>query len=99
MGNAEPVAFNHLTGQFTEALIATAAGGSDQTASWGGTPIIRPGVLNNNNAMMVTDEEDGTVVVHEIVDYLTLTGVDSAAYEFNQTHSQWRPFGRKRRWR
>ena len=36
VGNAQPVAFNHLTGHFTEALLSTAAGGSDQTASWGG---------------------------------------------------------------
>ena len=46
VGNAEPVAFNHLTGHFTEALTSTAAGGSDQTASWGGTPVIRPAVNN-----------------------------------------------------
>ena len=49
VGNAVPVAFNHLTGNFTEALVSTDAGGADQTASWGGTPVIRPGVLNNNN--------------------------------------------------
>ena len=36
-----PVGFNHLTGHFTEALISTDAGGSDQTASWGGTPVVR----------------------------------------------------------
>ena len=53
VGNAEPVAFNHLTGHFTEALISTAAGGSDQTASWGGTPVVRPAVHNNNNMMML----------------------------------------------
>lgn len=39
--NAQPVSFNHLTGHFTEALISTDAGGSDQTASWGGTPVVR----------------------------------------------------------
>ena len=55
VGNAEPVAFNHLTGHFTEALTSTAAGGSDQTASWGGTPIIRPAVNNTNNMMMLDD--------------------------------------------
>ena len=60
VGNAEPVAFNHLTGHFTEALIATAAGGSDQTASWGGTPIIRPAVLNNNNDMVATTADAST---------------------------------------
>ena len=87
VGNAEPVAFNHLTGQFTEALIATAAGGSDQTASWGGTPIIRPGVLNNNNDMVATTTEEldaVNVTTNDVVDYLTLTGVDSAANPLNQ---------------
>ena len=42
--DAEPIAFNHLTGHYTEALESTASGGSDQSASWGGTPIIRPAV-------------------------------------------------------
>ena len=49
--NAEPIAFNHLTGHFTEALIMTGAGGSDQTASWGGTPVVRPAVDDMNNTM------------------------------------------------
>ena len=53
--NAEPVAFNHLTGHFTEALVGTDAGGTDQTASWGGTPIIRPAVNNADNMMMLDD--------------------------------------------
>ena len=65
IGNAEPVAFNHLTGHFTEALVGTVAGGTDQTASWGGTPIIRPGVNNTNNAEMKGD-------------YHTLNGADGA---------------------
>ena len=63
--NAHPIAFNHLTGHSTEALISTAAGGADQTASWGGTPIVRPAVQNTaNGAARVTD-------------YLTLTGSDT----------------------
>ena len=65
VGNAEPVTFNHMTGHFTEALISTAAGGSDQTASWGGTPVIRPAVDDTNNDMM------------EVANYWTLTGVDA----------------------
>ncbi len=65
VGNAEPVAFNHLTGNFTEALTSTAAGGSDQTASWGGTPLVRPAVNNNNNMMMLGD-------------YMTLNGANPA---------------------
>ena len=48
--NAEPIAFNHLTGHFTEALEGTDAGGSDQTASWGGAPVIRPAVTTVLNA-------------------------------------------------
>ena len=47
VGNAMPVSFNHLTGHFTEALISTDAGGSDQTASWGGTPVVRPALGTN----------------------------------------------------
>ncbi len=64
VGNAEPIAFNHLTGNFTEALVGTAAGGSDQTASWGGTPVVRPAVTDVNNMAMI-----GT-------DYQTLNGID-----------------------
>ena len=62
--NAEPIAFNHLTGHFTEALEGTDAGGSDQTASWGGAPVIRPAVTNVLNAMMIS------------TDYTTLNGID-----------------------
>lgn len=51
VGNAEPIAFNHLTGSFTEALTSTGAGGADQTASWGGTPVIRPGVAGPEMGM------------------------------------------------
>ena len=64
--NAEPIAFNHLTGHFTEALISTAAGGSDQTASWAGTPVTRPGVNNTDNMTMLDD-------------YKTLNGVNTDA--------------------
>ena len=63
VSTAEPVAFNHLTGHFTEALVGTDAGGSDQTASWGGAPVIRPAVTNVHNAAMLGD-------------YQTLNGVD-----------------------
>ena len=49
VGRRRPIAFNHLTGHFTEALSSTASGGSDQTASWGGTPIVRPAVSNTAN--------------------------------------------------
>lgn len=67
--NAQPVAFNHLTGHFTEALISTPAGGADQTASWGGTPVVRPGVDDTDNAM------------ETVGDYWTLTGMDADATE------------------
>ena len=49
VGNANPISFNHLTGHFTEALVSTDTGGADQTASWGGTPIVRPAVANTAN--------------------------------------------------
>ena len=64
VGNSQPIAFNHLTGHFTEALVGTDAGGSDQTASWGGTPIVRPAVTNRVNA--------GTRA-----DYTSLNGMDT----------------------
>ena len=55
IGNAEPISFNHLTGHFTEALTSTADGGADQTASWGGTPVVRPAVNNNDNDALRND--------------------------------------------
>ena len=61
INNAQPVSFNHLTGHFTEALTSTADGGADQTASWGGTPVVRPAVNDLTNAMTLGD-------------YTTLTG-------------------------
>ncbi len=63
--NAHPVVFNHLTGHFTEALVGTTAGGSDQTASWGGTPVVRPAVQDTNNAMA------------NIRDYQILNGINA----------------------
>ena len=65
VGNAEPVSFNHMTGQFTEALTSTATGGGDQTASWGGTPVVRPAVDNTNNAMAT------------VMNYWTLNGMNA----------------------
>ena len=67
--NAEPVAFNHLSGHFTEALTASAAGGSDQTASWGGAPVIRPAVNDTANTT-------------ELDDYSTLTGTTTSEAGF-----------------
>ena len=55
VGNAQPIGFNHLTGHFTEALVGTDAGGADQTASWGGTPVVRPAVRNRVNTGAVAD--------------------------------------------
>ena len=67
VANAEPISFNHLTGHFTEALIGTDTGGADQTASWGGTPVVRPSVSDTNNAMA------------DLTDYQTLNGDDADA--------------------
>ena len=58
VGNAQPVSFNHLTGSFTEALVSTDTGGADQTASWGGTPIIRPAVAMTDNMGLDRDVDD-----------------------------------------
>ena len=44
IANAEPIAFNHLTGHFTEAFDSTVTSGTDQSASWGGSPVVRPAV-------------------------------------------------------
>ena len=62
IANAEPISFNHLTGHFTEALVGGESG-PDQTAAWGGAPVIRPAVNNNNNMMMLSE-------------YTTLNGTD-----------------------
>ena len=67
--NAQPVSFNHLTGHFTEALVGGSSG-SDQTAAWGGTPVIRSAVNNNNNTMMLAE-------------YTTLTGVNTDATDLD----------------
>ncbi len=92
VGNAIPIAFNHLTGHFTEALTSTASGGADQTASWGGTPIIRPSVSNTANAMMSARQINGTALdsaanqeTDDVVsmvgdDYHALTGMDSGVH-------------------
>ena len=66
ISNAEPIAFNHLTGHFTEALTTTDAGGSDQSASWGGTPVVRPAVTDTTNGTMIS------------VDYQTLNGINQS---------------------
>ena len=81
VGNAVPIAFNHLTGHYTEALSETAAGGSDQTASWGGTPIVRPAVGNTANEMVrVSDAGDADArMFHMMGDYYALNGMDSMA--------------------
>ena len=73
VGNAEPVSFNHLTGHFAEALISTAAGGSDQTASWGGTPVVRPAVMTIANAGFTADGDDDDDTSS---DYQTLNGMN-----------------------
>ena len=86
INNAEPIAFNHLTGHFTEALTTTADGGADQTASWGGTPVVRPAVINPANTMLIT------------VDYTTLNGMNADIIT-EPLSPDGRPSGRKgRRW-
>ena len=82
--NAVPIAFNHLTGNFTEALTSTASGGTDQTASWGGTPIVRPAVSDTANEMQtyssnVSDRTSDDRMVYMMGDYHALNGMNSAA--------------------
>ena len=74
--NALPVSFNHLTGHFTEALVSTETGGADQTASWGGTPIIRPAVANTNNTGLARDVDTGADAATTNSDYQILDGGD-----------------------
>ena len=79
VGNAHPISFNHLTGHFTEALISTAEGGSDQTASWGGTPIIRPAVMNTANDELGLDvdlKDDDSLRTSTNSDYQILNGMN-----------------------
>ena len=84
--NALPVSFNHLTGHFTEALTSTAEGGADQTASWGGTPVVRPAVSNTANGILYLDadmhDHDDDVGTPDVLnagtdsDYQILNGMD-----------------------
>ena len=62
--NAEPIAFNYLSGHFTVALVGTSAGGSDQTASWGGVPVIRPAVNALPVAAIAAADADDTDTTH-----------------------------------
>ncbi len=64
--NFEPIAFNHLTGHFTEAFVLPGMSGADQSASWGGSPIVRPAVEDTNNATLIGN------------DYQTLNGMNPA---------------------
>ena len=66
IANAEPIAFNHLTGHFTEAFASTGMSGADQSASWGGTPIVRPAVMDTT--------DNATPIA---TDYTTLNGMNS----------------------
>ncbi len=74
--NAQPVSFNHLTGHFTEALLSTDTGGADQTASWGGTPIIRPAVASTANMGLARDVDTGADAATTNSDYQVLDGGD-----------------------
>lgn len=92
--NAIPIAFNHLTGHFTEALVSTASGGADQTASWGGTPIIRPAVSNTANGMATYSNNAAATATNParmtfgMKDYTPLNGLDSEPV-FNHTDQGW----------
>lgn len=89
--NAEPIAFNYLSGHYTSALVGTSSGGSDQTASWGGAPVTRPAVdaLPVTAIAAGTDDTDTTninesqavdAVVPTMIStaYTTLNGMNAA---------------------
>ena len=89
--NAVPIAFNHLTGSYTEALSSTPAGGSDQTASWGGTPIVRPAVSDTANRMKTFTDAASTLAdrgVYMMGDYYPLNGKNSMPV-VNHTDQGW----------
>ena len=56
--NAMPISFNHLSGNFTEALTSTPGGGADQTASWGGTPITPSGCFEYGQQWDLVEDVD-----------------------------------------
>ena len=89
--NAQPISFNHLTGHFTEALVSTETGGADQTASWGGTPIIRPAVANTNNTGLARDVDTVAGGVTDAAttnsDYQVLNGEDEATNAVSATEA------------
>ncbi len=72
--NALPISFNHLTGHFTEALATTDTGGGDQTASWGGTPVIRLAVANTANMGLARDVDTEAADTPTNSDYQILDG-------------------------
>ena len=76
VGNAQPISFNHLTGHFTEALVSTDTGGADQTASWGGTPVVRPAVANTANTGLARDVDTEAPDTPTNSDYQILNGMD-----------------------
>ena len=82
--NAMPISFNHLSGNFTEALTSTPGGGADQTASWGGTPITRPAVDDTANMGLAVDVDDDAATNS---DYQVLDGVDETDREPSATMS------------
>jgi hypothetical protein len=75
-GNAIPLSFNHLTGSFTEALTSMGMGGVDQSAAWGGSPVIRPAVANTANAGLALDVDVEEADSPTNSDYQTLNGMD-----------------------
>ena len=79
--NAMPISFNHLSGNFTEALTSTPGGGADQTASWGGTPITRPAVDDTANMGLAEDVDTGDEAATTNSDYQVLNGMDETDRE------------------
>ena len=64
--NARPVAFDYLLGHHTAAVIQTASGGSDQTASWGSAAISRSAMADTAS---VTDaDSEDAVVTYDVLE-------------------------------
>ena len=53
VGNAQPIAFNYLTGHHTTGQASSSGDGSDQTASWGVNALTRPALMSEDDGGMM----------------------------------------------
>ena len=90
--NAEPIAFNHLTGHHATAQTSSGAGGADQTASWAVKALARPALMDVATDTAAPDLDTGSPssepvmrdsaqqprgMISPAMDYVVLDGDDS----------------------